>query len=435
MNLISVKENLNREIGVRSLSLAIINITIGTGIFVIPALISESLGAAAILAYLVCGILIFLIALCFAEVGSKTSASGGSYEYIETAFGPYAGFMSSNLYWLGASVISDGAVANALLDTLSSFFPILNNEIYRILFFILIFGGLALLNIRNVKNGVRFVEFTAFGKLLPLVLLVLVGSCFIAPHNLNWTIEPSLSSIGSASLLLFFAFMGLETPLCNGGEIKNPKKTVPLGLFYGISGVLILYIAIQLVTQGVLGETIAEHKDAPLAAVSGIVFGKIGVTLIIITTAISMLGALGGGILSVPRVLFASARDGLFPKFLAQIHPRFLTPHSAILFYASFGLFFSLFGGFKQLAILASAAGLINYLAVVLATIKLRKKDTSNSENSFQIPGGLMVPILAVTAIVWLLTSLTNEEFISFIVFIAVFSFLYLILKSLKKIT
>ena len=213
MNPISEKENLKREIGVRSLSLAIINITVGTGIFVIPGLIAESLGAAAILAYLVCGFLIFLIALCFAEVGSKTSVSGGSYEYIESAFGPYAGFMSSNLYWLGASVISDGAVANALVDTLKSFFPFLGNEIYRILFFILIFGGLAMLNIRNVKNGVRFVEFTAIGKLLPLVILVLVGIYFVAPANLKWTIEPTITNIGSASLLLFFAFMGLETPL------------------------------------------------------------------------------------------------------------------------------------------------------------------------------------------------------------------------------
>jgi amino acid transporter len=435
MNPISIKENLKREIGVRSLSLAIINITIGTGIFVIPGIIAESLGGAAILAYLVCGFLIFLIALCFAEVGSKTAISGGSYEYVESAFGSYAGFMSSNLYWLGASVISDGAVANALLDTLKSFFPFLSNEIYRVLFFMLIFGGLALLNIRNVKNGVRFVEFTALGKLLPLIVLVLVGTYFVSATNLKWAIEPTISSVGTASLLLFYAFMGLETPLCNGGEIKNPKKTVPLGLFLGISGVLILYMAIQFVTQGVLGDSIAHYKDAPLAAVSGIVFGKIGITLIIITSAISMLGSLGGEILSVPRVLFASARDGLFPKPLAQIHSRFLTPHIAIIFYATFGLLFSVFGGFKQLAILASASSLINYLAVVLATLKLRKMNPSTSENSFRVPGGILVPILAAIAIVWLLSNLTQEELTSFSVFFVIFSFLYFIIKRFKKNT
>src|SRR5450432_3148682 len=92
------KENLKREIGVGALTLAILNITVGTGIFVIPAIIAETLGAAAILAYLVCGALIFLIALCFAEMGSKTTASGGIYAYIETAFGPFAGFIANNLF-------------------------------------------------------------------------------------------------------------------------------------------------------------------------------------------------------------------------------------------------------------------------------------------------------------------------------------------------
>src|SRR5580700_7854933 len=124
MNPISGKENLKREIGVMALTLAILNITVGSGIFVILAIIAEDLGGAAILAYLICGALIFLIGLCFAELGSKTNSSGGVYTYIETAFGPYAGFIANNLYWFGACVISDAAVANALADTLKFFFPV-----------------------------------------------------------------------------------------------------------------------------------------------------------------------------------------------------------------------------------------------------------------------------------------------------------------------
>ena len=121
MNPVPEKENLKREIGVTALTLAILNITVGSGIFVIPAILAEELGGAAIVAYLVCGALIFLIALCFAEMGSKTNASGGVYAYIETAFGLYAGFIANNLYWLGSCVISDAAVANALADTLKYF--------------------------------------------------------------------------------------------------------------------------------------------------------------------------------------------------------------------------------------------------------------------------------------------------------------------------
>ena len=171
MKPVSDKENLKREIGVLSLALAILNITVGSGIFVIPAIIAEGLGATAILAYFVCGLLIFLIALCFADVGSKTTVSGGPYIYIETAFGPFAGFLANNIYWIGGCIFSDAAIANALADTLKYFFPFLENELFRALFLFIVFGLLALLNIRSVKNGVRFIEFTSLAKLIPLVVL------------------------------------------------------------------------------------------------------------------------------------------------------------------------------------------------------------------------------------------------------------------------
>ncbi len=429
----STKENLKREIGVRSLTLAIINQTIGTGIFVIPALIAVNLGAAAVLTYIVCGVLIFLIALCFAELGSKTTASGGVYQYIETAFGPFAGFLANNIYWFGASVISDAALANALADTLKYFFPSLNSEIFRIIFFVLIFGGIALLNVRSVKNGVRFIELTAFGKLIPLLILVIAGAGFIAKENLDWTTAPTINNIGSASLLLFYAFMGFETPLSNGGELKNAQKTVPLGIFFGISSVLVIYLSIQLVTQGVLGATIRANKDAPLAAVAGVIFGKSGIILITAATAVSMLGALGGEILSMPRILFAGARDGLMPKVFSKIHPRFSTPYIAVIFYASLGLLFAIFGAFKQLAVIASASSLIIYLGAVLATLKLRKNNSSLPEKTFKVPGGFIIPILAVSVIVWLLSNLSKQELIGVVIFILVFSLIYFVTKVLKK--
>jgi amino acid transporter len=415
--------------------LAIINQTIGTGIFVIPAIIAVNLGAAAVVTYLVCGGLIFLIALCFAELGSKTTASGGVYEYIETAFGPFAGFLANNIYWFGASVISDAALANALADTLKYFFPSLGTEIFRITFFLLIFGGIAFLNIRSLKNGVRFIEFTAFGKLIPLLIIVIAGIGFISKSNLHWTITPTITNVGSASLLLFYAFMGFETPLSNGGELKNVKRTVPLGIFFGISSVLIIYLAIQLVIQGVLGSAIETNKDAPLAAVAGTIFGKSGIILITIATAISMLGALGGEILSVPRILFAGARDGLMPKILSKVHPRFATPYIAILTYASFGLLFAIFGAFKQLAIIASASALIIYLGAVLATIKQRKINSLTSEKSFKVPGGIIIPILAASVIIWLLSNLERQELVGVIVFISIFSLIYVVAKFMRNST
>ena len=432
MNPVTKKENLKREIGVRSLTLAILNITAGSGIFIIPAIIAEDLGAAAILAYLVCGALIFLIGLCFAEVGSKTSVSGGVYSYIENAFGPYAGFLANNIFWLGGCIVADAAIANALVNTLNYFFPVLSNELYRAVFLVFIFGTIAFINIRSVKNGVRLIEFATLGKLIPMIGLVIGGAAFISTENLRWTIEPTISNIGTASLLLFFAFIGLEGPLSNGGEIKNPKRTVPLGIFLGVTSVLLLYISIQLVTQGVLGATVTAHKDAPLAAVANIAFGKWGAIIIIAASALSMLGALGGEILSIPRILFAGARDGLMPKPLAKVHDRYFTPHIAIAFYASLGLILAISGGFKQLATIASAAILIIHLAVVMASVKLRRKETATAEKTFRVPGGIIVPLLAAAGIIWLLSNLSKAELTGIGIFIIVFSMIYFTMKQVK---
>ena len=427
------QESLKREIGVRALALAIINITVGTGIFVLPALVSENLGPAAILAYLVCGVLIFLIALCFAEVGSKVTVSGGTYAYIEAAFGPFAGFIANNIFWFGSCVVSDAAMANALADTLKHFFPFLANDLYRVLFFMLLFGLLAFINIRGLQHGVRFIQFTAFAKMIPLILLVIVGMGYVDTQNFSWTSSPTLTSLSSGSMVLIFAFTGIETPMTNSGEIKNPNRTIPLGIFFGIGTVLVLYIAIQMVTQGILGNDLLSHKDSPLADVAGIIFGPVGITLMIVATAISMLGGIAGEILAVPRVLYAGGRSGIFPKVLGKVHPAYLTPHVAVMVYTGLGFLLAVSGGFKELAILAAAATLLIYMGVVLATIKLRNKKYPTTGKTFRAPGGLVIPILAVGVIIWLLSSLTMAQIISFLVFLVFICLVYYIMQETKK--
>ncbi|RYF79935.1 MAG: amino acid permease, partial [Chitinophagaceae bacterium] len=275
-----------------------------------PALVAEHLGAAAIICFFICGLLIFLIAMCFAEVGSKVTGNGGTYAYIEAAFGPFAGFLANNIFWLSCC-LSDAAVANGLSKTLSYFFPLLDST-FRPLLFLLIFGGLALINIRGAKGGVNVMIMATFAKLIPLVLLVVFGLSHISAANLQWTNSFTFNDIGSSTLILFFAFLGIENAVANSGEFKNPSKVVPLGILSGLTFVLLLYICIQLITQGILGTQLFLFKDAPLAEVSKRLFAYTGIIMITIGAAVSMLGSLSGSILAIPRALFAGAKDGIF---------------------------------------------------------------------------------------------------------------------------
>lgn len=427
-----MQENLKKEIGTVGLAAAVVNITIGSGIFVLPALAAEHLGAAAIISYFICGGLIFLIALCFAEVGSKISVSGGTYAYIESAFGPFAGFLANNIFWFGSCVLSDAAAANALMKTLSYFFPSLDTALFRPIFFFALFGILAYINVRGAKNGVRFIVLITVAKLIPLLLIIGFGTGHITAENLHWKITPTLSEIGASSLVLFYAFLGIEGAVSNSGEFKNPAKVVPLGILTGLSIVLILYIIIQLVCQGVLGDQLLQHKEAPLTAVSGLIFGKAGVTLVVLGTAISILGSISGEILAVPRILFAGARDGILPGFIAKVHPRYFTPHIAIIIYAALGFLFAVLGVFKQLVVLASAATLLIYLGVVLAAIKLRYSNRASTQQSFKIPGGITVPIVATIVIIWLLSNLSIKEIKGAAIFIVVLSAIYFLIEFFK---
>ncbi len=427
-NMNKEQEGLKREIGVLGLGANIINIIVGAGIFVLPAIVAAGMGASAILAYLVCGFLVVMIMLCFAEVGSKVTKSGGSYAYIETAFGKYTGFLAANLFLL-AAITSDAAVANALVDMLGYTFPILNNAFIKSIIIILIFSSLMYINVRGVKNGINMVKIATLAKLTPLLLLILVGWIGISWENLEITSMPSVRTLGEVTLILFFAFQGGETGLNISGEIKNPQRTVPRGILLGISVVLILYMLIQTTTQGILGDSLVEFREAPLAEAGRQIFGPFGFTLMIVGGAISIFGSLTGEILSVPRIIFQASKDDVLPpKVLSRVHPRYRTPYVAIITYGTIGCTLALVGEFQQLAILSSASILLIYLGVALALIKLRRTDNNHS-NTFKVPGGYIVPAIAILTIIWLLSNLSSRELIGITIFILVLTALYLVTR------
>lgn len=175
------------------------------------------------------------------------------------------------------------------------------------------------------------------------------------------------------------------------------------------------------------------NRNAPLAAVAGIALGKPGMIFIMVVTILSILGSLSGAVLSIPRILFAGARDGLLPASLAKVHPRFATPHVAILVYTGIDFIMAVSGGFRQLAVIASASSLILYLGVILAVVKLRRKKTYTETSGFRMPGGITVPLIATITIIWMLSNLTRTELTGISISIGACSVIYLLMTILKK--
>jgi amino acid transporter len=430
--MIKKDEGLKRSIGVFGLSANIMNIMIGAGIFALPAVIAGIMGSASIFSYIFCGILIALIVLCFAEAGSKVNNTGGPYTYIETAFGDYAGFLAG-IFASGSNILASAAVANALLNIIATFNPLFELTSYRVLSLLIVYVLLVTINVRGIKQGIGLVKINTLLKVIPLIVLVVLGFKNISVSNLHIETLPTLGQLGESSLILFFAFLGCETGLIVGGEIKNPKRTIPRSIFLSIGSVVVLYILIQTVSQGVLGTDLVNHKATPLAETAKISMGTFGYVLLTIGAAVSMFGMVSGDLLNSPRVMYALARDKVIPiKPLAKIHPKFATPYIAIIAHGFLVFLFASTGSFEQLVIIATSSILLLYLGVALSVIKLRKTKKSEA-GEFKIPGGLTVPILSIGIIIYFLSNLSNKEMIATAIFIGLLSAIFFVIRFIKR--
>jgi len=406
MSISNNQKKLKRVVSVTGLSLNIINITIGAGIFALPAIVGVELGAFSVFAYIFCGIMMAAIMLCYAEIGTRITNTGGSYAYVVAVFGNFAGFIVNWLVVFGFSILAGAALMNVIADSLAVLFPVFANLWIRGSLYFVILLSLVLTNIRGAKQSITFIKGITIIKLLPLFCIIIFGFSLVNPNNFQWEHLPTVNTFGNTTLVLFFAFVGFELALGTSGEIKNPKRTIPLGILFGGASVIILYLALQIITQGILGQQMESVKDAPLAAVAERIVGSFGGTILLIAAAVSCFGTISSIVLNTPRVLYAGANDGLFPKFLSKIHQKFATPYWSIICLAAMIFIFSVSSGFKQLAIMASASILLIYLFVILATIKLRMKKKSISKETFKVPGGLIIPSIGIASIIWLLSSL-----------------------------
>ncbi len=342
-----------RVVGPWALAANIISMVIGAGIFAVPAALASSVGPYAPLAFLACGIGVGAVAVCFAEGGSRIPTSGGVYGLIEAAFGPATGFVAGTLMWVGCGLACAG-VSAALGDVMASIFPPSLAGVVRATTIVVAVSTIALINIGGVQRGARFVSAMTLLKLLPLAVFIVAGIGSIHRANFSQSLAYGNQDLGRAVILAVFAFVGMESSLCASGEVRQPNRTIPQALAIATSTTIIVYVAIQIVAQGILGPALSSSK-APLADAMAQIHPALR-GLMLVGAAVSMFGWLGSDILGSPRQLFAFARDGLLPRVLGRLHPRSRAPHVAILGYAGVAILLALTGTFAELAVVASLA-------------------------------------------------------------------------------
>jgi APA family basic amino acid/polyamine antiporter len=417
------ERSLVRAIGTWALAAGVINVTVGGGIFRLPADVATSLGAAAPLAYVVCAIAMGLIVLCFAEAGSRVSLTGGPYAYVELAFGPYVGFLTGVLIWLlGTTAVA--AVSTVYATNAAKLFPVFEQPALRALLLIATFATVATVNILGVRQGSRLNGIATVAKLLPLVLLVVCGVFFVQSSNLAIATAPALGDVTRASIVLIFAFSGVESALVPSGEVKDPARTVPRAVFVAMLAITFLYIAIQLVAQGVLGPALAT-STTPLADAAGAVLGPWGRILLLSAVVVSTFGYLSGMTLAIPRALYAFGRDGFLPAVIASVHPRYRTPHISIALQTAIACTLAITSAFGPLAIIANVAALLVYFACSLAAWQLRRRDVRAGGIPFRVPGAGIVPLLSCAVIIGLLSSITIPEWRVLVIVLAAASVVF----------
>ncbi|MDQ2890044.1 MAG: amino acid permease [Gemmatimonadota bacterium] len=404
------EEHLERAIGVRGLAATAFNVTVGGGIFVLPAVVAASIGQSGPIAYVVVAAAMGLIVLCFAQAGSRVSLTGGPYAYVEVALGKYVGFLVGTLLWL-VGTTATAAVGSAFVGSVAVFYAPLSDPVPRAVILALLFALFGALNIRGTRESTRFMELVTVAKLLPLIVFIVIGAALAhgTPPDVFGSIAPA--KLGRSVIVLIFAFAGIEFALVPSGEVKDPARTVPRALFAAMVAITLLYVSIQYVAQLILGDSLAAHQAAPLTAAARAVMGTGGALLLGVGASISMFGYVSGMLFTAPRALYAFGRDGILPAMFAKVHPVYETPAVAIIAQCVMTFLAAVTSGFTELAILANIGVLVLYLFCCISAYELRRRNVQMGGTPFRIPGGALVPILAVAVIVWILSNATLKEF------------------------
>ena len=421
-----------RAVGSFALTAAVINIIVGGGIFRMPAALSAQMGAAAPLALVAGALAIVPVALCFAAVGSRVQVTGGPYSYLSATYGAFAGFIAGALMWI-SNFTSSAGVAAALSVQVASLVPALAPPLPRALLLTAVYAVLFVFNAFGVKLGARAITALAALKLTPLFALAAVGMFFVDWSLISFSpgAVPSWGALGASMALVMFAYSGMETALVPSGEVQNPARSVPRATLVAILLVVLLYLGLQIVGQGVLGSALGR-SGVPVADTAGALWSP-GRVLLLVTACVSMIGFLMGNLLGTSRLVFALGRDGYLPRAFGMVSARHRVPLLALVTHAGLAWLLALVGSFDTLALISGGAICLVYGLVSVAAWRAQRRDLRERGEPFVLPGGGVIPLLAVVAMVLIVATLTTREWSAIGIALAVLVAVYAVLAARRR--
>lgn len=442
---------LPRVLGIISIIGIVVGTMIGSGIFINPPKVARDVGSPELmlLVWVVGGILSLFGALSLGELGAAFPQAGGIYIYLREAYGSLIAFLFG---WTLFLVIDSGSVATLAVafstKYLPYFFPSLQPTGSSIpwackLISIALIALLATVNYLGVKKGAFLMNFLTSIKFVALLGVSAIIFLFAKGSMSNLlstssTPQPASGSIlggfGVALVAALWAYKGWETASFSAGEIKNPEKKLPLGVFIGSILVVILYVLANMAYLYVFPtEIMADESGAIYSRVAAEAFkiavGPVGASIIAFIILFSITGAANGHMLTGPRVYYAMAKDGLFFKQIASVHRKFLTPHVSIIALATWSSLLCLTGTFEQLFTYVMF-GLWVFMGLTIAGVMILRKKRPDIRRPYKTWGYPVTPILFILAALYLsINSLINTFWNSFaglaIIFVGVPVYLY----------
>ncbi len=396
-----------RSIGKWALAGLMVNAMIGSGIFGVPGELIGLVGAASPGAFLVAGLAMAIIVACFVEVASQFTSAGGPYLYVRTAFGRLPGLQVAWFYAL-TPMAAAAAHANLFVSYLAGFQSALGEGVARSLVMCVLIGVPAFANLLGATAGKSVSSILVVAKLLPLALLIGVGlshSSAPAPSYAAASIGHGPAAWFTAVLLAVVCFGGFEDTLAAAGEVKEPPRTMKFALAISLAGCVLVYTLVQLVVVRALGESTSSH---PLADSAAALVGSRGATLVAIAAMVSTAGAISAIIVGAPRIVFALARNGDLPAFLADVQGPGSSPVPAILVVSAVILVLAVSGTYRLALAVTAGSTVIMFGSVCAALIRLRTCHPAAS--AVRIPLGMPVAALGVVLSLLLVTQLAPRE-------------------------